>query len=43
METIRSLLAVVLVLAAVIAPQALAVYFSTWRKSEREEFIPDGR
>ena len=43
MDTIGSIVTIFLVLAAVIAPQALAVYLSTRRKSEREEIILDGR
>ena len=43
MDTIGSIVTIVLVLAAFVVPQALVIYFSDWRKREREEFIPDGR
>jgi hypothetical protein len=43
MDTIGSIAVVVLVLAAIFVPQALALYFSDSRKSEVEEYIPDGR
>ncbi len=43
MNTIGSLLTIVVVLAVIFVPQALAIYFSDWRKAEREEYIPDGR
>lgn len=43
MNTIGSLAIIVLVLAAIFVPQALAIYFSDWRKPEREEYMPDGR
>lgn len=43
MSTIGSLLTIVVVLAVIFVPQALAIYFSGWRKAEREEYIPDGR
>lgn len=43
MDTISSLLTIVLVLAVIFVPQALAIYFSDWRKPEREEYTPDGR
>lgn len=43
MSTIGSLATIVAILAVIFVPQALAIYFSDWRKSEREEYIPDGR
>lgn len=43
MSTIGSLLTIVAVLAVIFVPQALAIYFSDWRKSERDEFVYDGR
>lgn len=43
MSTISSLLTIVAVLAVIFVPQALAIYFSDWRKAEREEYVPDGR
>jgi len=43
MSTLSSFITVVSVLALLFVPQALAIYFSTWRKTEREEFVPDGR
>ena len=43
MDTIGSIVTIVLVLAAIFVPQALLIYFSGWRKSEREEYVPDGR
>lgn len=43
MDTIGSLVTIFLVIAAIIAPQMLAVYFSTREKAKREEIILDGR
>lgn len=43
MNTLTSLATVVLVLAVIFVPQALAIYFSASRKAEREEYVPDGR
>lgn len=43
MNTFTSLLTVAAVLAIIFVPQALAIYFSDWRKAEREEYVPDGR
>jgi len=43
MDTIGSVVTIALLLAAIFVPQALVIYFSDWRKEEREEFIPDGR
>lgn len=43
MDTIGSLITIILVLASIFIPQALAIYFSTRNKREHEEFIPDGR
>jgi len=43
MSTIGSLSTIVLVLAAIFVPQALAMYLSDWRSEEQEEYIPDGR
>ena len=43
MSTISSLITIVSVLAIIFVPQLLVLYFSQWRKSEREEYIPDGR
>jgi hypothetical protein len=43
MSTIGSVVTIFLVLAAIFVPQALMIYFSDWRKPEREEYIPDGR
>ena len=43
MDTIGSVVTIVLVLATIFVPQVLAIYFSDWRKSEREEYVPDGR
>jgi hypothetical protein len=43
MSTIGSVVTVVLVLAAIFVPQALAMYLSDWRSKEHEEYIPDGR
>ena len=43
MDTIGSIVTIVLVLAAIFVPQLLVIYLSDWRKSEREEYIPDGR
>ena len=43
MSTISSLLTVVAVLAVIFVPQVLAIYFSEWRKAERDEYVPDGR
>lgn len=43
MSTIGSLLTIVAVLAVIFVPQALAIYFSDWRKAERDEYVPDGR
>ena len=43
MNTLISLATVVLILAIIFVPQALAIYFSTSRKLEREEYIHDGR
>lgn len=43
MSTISSLITIVSVLAIIFVPQMLVLYFSQWRKSEREEYIPDGR
>jgi hypothetical protein len=43
MSTIGSLITIASVLAIIFVPQMLVLYFSQWRKSEREEYIPDGR
>ena len=43
MDTVGSVITIVLVLAAIFIPQALTIYLSDWRKAEREEYIPDGR
>lgn len=43
MDTLGSIITIVLVLAAIFIPQALTIYLSDWRKTEREEYIPDGR
>lgn len=43
MDTIGSVITIVLVLAVLFVPQALAIYFSTRSEPEHEEFIPDGR
>ena len=43
MDTIGSVITIVLVLASIFVPQALAIYFSTRSKPEYEEFITDGR
>lgn len=43
MSTLGSIVTIGLVLAAIFVPQALAIYFSDWRESERDEYIPDGR
>ena len=43
MNTIGSIVTIVLVLAAIFVPQALLLYFSDRREVEREEYIPDGR
>lgn len=43
MDTIGSLVTICLVLAAFVVPQAVVIYFSDWRKRERQEFVPDGR
>ena len=43
MNTIGSLATVALVLAVIFVPQALAIYFSASRRSERDEYVHDGR
>lgn len=43
MDTIGSIITILLVIAAIVIPQALTLYLSDWRKAEREEYIPDGR
>ena len=43
MDTIGSVVTIVLMLAVIFVPQALAIYFSDWRKSERDEYVSDGR
>jgi len=42
-DTIGSIVVIVLVLAAILVPQALMLYFSEARKAERQEYVPDGR
>lgn len=43
MNTLGSILVMALIVAAIFVPQALGIYLSGWRKTEREEYIPDGR
>lgn len=43
MDTLGSLITVVLALAAIFVPQALMIFFSEGRKAGREEYVPDGR
>jgi len=43
MDAIGSVIVIALVLASILVPQALVLYFSDWRKAEREEYIADGR
>ena len=43
MDTLNSLLTIVLVLAVIFVPQLLAIYFSELPETKGEEFIPDGR
>jgi len=43
MDTIGSIITILLVIAAIVIPQALTLYLSDWGKAEREEYIPDGR
>lgn len=43
MDTIGSIITILLVIAAIVIPQALTLYLSDWRKAEGEEYIPDGR
>ena len=43
MSTIGSLITIASVLAIIFVPHMLVLYFSQWRKSDREEYIPDGR
>ncbi len=43
MDTIGSAVTVVAVLAIIFVPQLLVLYFSGANKTEREEYVPDGR
>jgi len=44
MSNLNSVITIVLVLAAIVVPQLLAVYFSESNRSAREEeYVPDGR
>ena len=43
MDTLGSIVTIALVLAAIFVPQAVAIYFSGWRKQEREEYVYDGK
>ena len=43
MNTLISSLTILAILAIIFVPQALAIYFSEWRKSERDEYVHDGR
>jgi hypothetical protein len=43
MSNTTSLLTIIALLSVIFLPQALAIYFSERRKSEREEYLPDGR
>ena len=43
MDTISSLVTIIVALAIIFVPQVLAIYFSSSRKTEREEYLPDGR
>ncbi len=43
MSNITSLLTIIALLSVIFVPQALAIYFSERRKSEREEYVSDGR
>lgn len=40
---IISLITTVAVLAVFFVPHALAIYFSGWRKAEREDYVREGR
>ena len=43
MNTLISLLTIVAILAVIFVPQAAAIYFSEWRKAERDDYVRDGR
>jgi hypothetical protein len=43
MDTLGSVITIVLVLAAIFVPQALVIHFRGRRIAEHEEYIPDGR
>lgn len=43
MDTLGSIVTIVLVLAAIFVPQAVAIYLSDWRKVERDEHVYDGK
>lgn len=43
MDTLGSIIVIALVLASILVPQALALYFSEHERVDQEEYIPDGR
>jgi hypothetical protein len=43
MDTLGSVIIIALVLASILVPQALALYFSDRAHVDQEEYIPDGR
>lgn len=43
MDTLGSVIVIGLVLASILLPQALALYFSERESVDQEEYIPDGR
>lgn len=43
MDTLGSIIVIALVLASILVPQALSLYFSENERVDHEESIPDGR